>query len=86
MFDMCDNIVAAPWGDIVLCEDGSPDEFVRAVRPDGGVYPIARNAHVLQNELAGACFAPDGRTLFVSIQSPGITFAIRGPWESLRTA
>jgi secreted PhoX family phosphatase len=32
------------------------------------------------SELAGACFSPDGRWLFVNIQSPGITFAITGPW------
>ncbi len=32
-------------------------------------------------EWAGACFDPDGGVLFVSIQNPGITFAIWGPWE-----
>ncbi len=31
-------------------------------------------------EFAGACFDPSGRVLFVSIQNPGITFAITGPW------
>jgi secreted PhoX family phosphatase len=32
------------------------------------------------NEFAGACFDPTGRYLFVNIQTPGITFAISGPW------
>ncbi|HUG19368.1 MAG TPA: alkaline phosphatase PhoX [Planctomycetaceae bacterium] len=32
------------------------------------------------NEWAGATFDPTGRTLFVNIQTPGITFAITGPW------
>ncbi len=32
------------------------------------------------NEFAGACFDPTGHTLFVNIQTPGITFAIWGPW------
>ena len=32
------------------------------------------------NEFAGACFDPTGRYLFVNIQTPGITFAITGPW------
>ena len=32
------------------------------------------------SEFCGACWSPDGRTLFVNIQSPGITFAISGPW------
>ncbi|HEY7503454.1 MAG TPA: hypothetical protein VH700_05070 [Gemmatimonadales bacterium] len=44
------------------------------------------------SEWAGACFRPQGRTLFVNIQgetrpleNPGgdkrLTLAIRGPWE-----
>ena len=32
------------------------------------------------SEFCGACWSPDGRTLFVNVQSPGITFAIDGPW------
>ena len=32
------------------------------------------------NEFAGASFDPTGRILFVNIQTPGITFAIWGPW------
>ena len=32
------------------------------------------------NESCGACWSPDGRTLFVNIQTLGITFAITGPW------
>ncbi|MEX0735234.1 MAG: alkaline phosphatase PhoX [Steroidobacteraceae bacterium] len=32
-------------------------------------------------EWAGACFDPDGEVLFVNIQTPGISFAIWGPWE-----
>ena len=32
------------------------------------------------SEWAGATFSPDGKTLFVNIQTPGVTFAITGPW------
>jgi secreted PhoX family phosphatase len=32
------------------------------------------------SELAGACYSPDGQWLFVNVQTPGITFAINGPW------
>ena len=31
-------------------------------------------------EFVGACFDPAGKVLFVNVQSPGITFAIWGPW------
>ncbi|MDP9421334.1 MAG: PhoX family protein [Pseudomonadota bacterium] len=31
-------------------------------------------------EFAGATFDPTGHTLFVNIQTPGLTAAIRGPW------
>ncbi len=33
-----------------------------------------------QSEWAGACYSPDGGWLFVNIQTPGVTFAITGPW------
>lgn len=36
-----------------------------------------------RSEWAGATFSPDGKTLFVNIQTPGITFAITGPWEAV---
>lgn len=32
-------------------------------------------------EWAGATFSPDGRWLFINLQTPGITCAITGPWE-----
>ncbi len=32
------------------------------------------------SEFCGACWDPLGRTLFVNAQTPGITFAITGPW------
>jgi secreted PhoX family phosphatase len=40
------------------------------------------NQHYRGSEFAGACYSPDGKWLFVNIQSPGITFAITGPWGS----
>lgn len=33
------------------------------------------------NEFAGATFDPSGRYLFVNVQTPGVTFAIKGPWR-----
>jgi len=79
-----DNLCVAPFGDLVVCEDSPGDRanFVVGVTPQGQCYRIARNAHPLTTELAGACFSPDGSTLFVNVQRPGMTFAIWGPWSS----
>ncbi|MEH6829003.1 alkaline phosphatase PhoX, partial [Parasphingorhabdus sp.] len=82
--DMCDNLVVAPWNDIILCEDGRGDQYLRGLTPDGTIYDIARNAHKDQSEFCGACFSPDGTTMFVNVQEPGYTYAINGPWETLR--
>lgn len=81
--DKADNLTVAPWGDLLLCEDGPGEQFVVGVTPEGAVYKFARNAgdHA---EFAGTTFSPDGSTLFVNIQS-GKTLAITGPWKSRRT-
>jgi uncharacterized protein len=62
---------------------------------EGQAYEFAKNNVVLssainsvvlpgdyrQSEWAGACYSPDGRWLFANIQTPGVTFAITGPWK-----
>ena len=79
-----DNICVAPFGDLFLCEDGSGSEYVVGVNTEGELYRFASNA-VNSSEFAGACFSPDGKTLFVNLQSPGITLAIWGPWTRKRS-
>lgn len=86
LLDGPDNICVAPFGDLVVCEDGKDEDYLVGVTPQGRCYRIARNAHPANRELAGACFSPDGSTLFVNIQRPGMTFAIWGPWSSRRDA
>lgn len=79
-----DNITVAPFGDLFICEDGSGTEYVQGVNQEGEVYQFATNA-INGSEFAGVCFSPDGKTMFVNIQSPGITLAIWGPWTRNRT-
>lgn len=86
VLDYPDNIIAAPWGDLIICEDGEGENFVRGVTPAGGVYPIARNALPEKSEFCGVCFSPDGSTMYVNIQRPGMTVAITGPWKALSKA
>jgi secreted PhoX family phosphatase len=86
ILDMPDNMVVAPWGALIVCEDGSDDNFLRMVTMDGRILTLARNAHAGRKEFAGACFSPDGKTLYVNVQMPGFTYAIRGPWAAFSRA
>ena len=45
---------------------------------------LGRNVFKGNAEFAGACFSPDGQTLFVNIQWPGMTLAITGPWATMK--
>ena len=83
ILNYCDNLIVAPTGHLVLCEDQGTeivDNHLRGVTPDGAVYPLARLHE--QTELAGACFSPDGATMFVNLYHPARTLAISGPWAS----
>jgi secreted PhoX family phosphatase len=82
LFNNCDNLTMAPWGDLIVCEDTEDNSnhcALVGVRPDGSQYLLANNAYS-DSELAGVCFSPDGKTMFVNIQYPGMTVAITGPW------
>lgn len=96
LLDSPDNITVSPAGGIVLCEDGNRlPQKLHALSPGGRLTELAWNNVQLageRNDLrgdfraqewAGATFSPDGKWLFVNIQTPGITFAITGPWESV---
>ncbi len=89
VLDSPDNITVSPRGGIVICEDGQSGNFIRGLTPDGRIFDLARN--LLNNdEFAGACFSPDGQTLFLNSMgsttdagpSQGKTFAIWGPWQN----
>ena len=82
--DSCDNLTIAPWGDLMVCEDADTHCSLVCVTPDGGLYHFAENIYTA-SELAGVCFAPDGRTLFVNLQESGLTLAITGPFPGLQS-
>ncbi|WP_224242369.1 alkaline phosphatase PhoX [Hyalangium gracile] len=85
LLDMPDNLCVAPWGDVVLAEDGDnarwPNEFLRILTPSGEVRNLARGALGSGGEFAGVCFSPDGRALFANMQSDGLTLVITGPFQ-----
>ncbi len=98
ILNMPDNLCVSPRGGILLCEDSDYGKFsmqrVHGLTQDGRLSLFAVNNIDLQGEKngfqgdfrgkewAGATFSPDGQWLFINIQTPGITFAITGPWES----
>ena len=79
VLDLPDNLTVSDRGNVILCEDGSTDNFIRCLTRDGELFDVAQNLIEGQErqEFAGACFSPDNRTLFVNIQfASGLTFAI----------
>src|SRR5690606_3778179 len=92
-----DNICVSPRGGIGLCEGGDGREYLQGLTRDGEIFRFAGDHGVLPSPFAQAkgyaggvtgfasavaTFEPqDGDWLFVNLQSPGITFAITGPWR-----
>jgi hypothetical protein len=85
VMENCDNITVAPWGDLILCEDGPLGNLVLGVTKEGRIYRIAQNGFN-RSEFCGGCVSPDGTTLFLNLQRPGITVAVTGPFPKLSSA
>ncbi len=100
VLDSPDNLCVTPQGGLLLCEDdASPKDDDRhplagfanvnrlvGLGADGVPFVFAVNL-LNDSELAGACFSPDGRTLFVNVygdgaSGSGMTCAITGPWQA----
>jgi uncharacterized protein len=80
-FNYGDNLTVGPNGHLIVCEDQggeTVDNHLRGITPAGKPYALARLR--TQTELAGACWSPDGKYLFVNAYSPTATIAITGPW------
>jgi len=75
-----DNVTVSPFGGLFVCEDGDGSDNLVYLTPSGAPVIFARNVRN-NSEFAGVCFSPDGQTLFVNVQVPGITLAIWGPWQ-----
>jgi uncharacterized protein len=90
--NMPDNLTLSPRGGLAICEDGTMTPCVHGLMRDGRIFRFARNniriteprngltGDFRQREFAGATYSPDGTWLFFNAQTPGITFAVTGPW------
>lgn len=86
-FNYGDNLVVAPNGHLVICEDQYTEvvnNHLRGITPEGIAYDLGHLR--MQTEPAGACFSPDGKWMFVNAYSPTLTFAITGPWRTAPAA
>ena len=80
-----DNIVIAPWGDLIICEDnGSRGCKLLGINSKGHLYAIGQVVDS-SSEIAGVCFSPDGNTMFLNIQDEGKTIAIFGDWSKINS-
>lgn len=70
VFDGPDNVCTSPRGGLMVCEDAGAAQYLRGISPSGEIFDFARN---LRNtiEFAGACYSPDGQTLFVNLYGRG---------------
>lgn len=97
VLDSPDNLTVTPRGGLLLCEDDASDadaadaNRIIGISPSGRAFPFAENIFS-GSELAGACFSPDGQTLFFNIfgdstgrpadhAGAGMTCAVTGPWR-----
>jgi secreted PhoX family phosphatase len=88
-----DNITVAPWGDVIVAEDGGGVNRLVGFTPDAQSYVLALHNIPyptleeeelpinFQSEVTGPTFSPDGQTLFFNVQYPGTTFAVWGPFK-----
>jgi secreted PhoX family phosphatase len=81
-FDGPDNITVSPWGGLIIAEDGEGVQHLVGVTESGEPFPMARNELGNGSEFTGPIYSHDKQVLFGSIQTPGIMFAITGPWKT----
>ncbi len=76
-----DNITVSPYGGVMIAEDGEGSPHLLGATPGGKVFYFAKTGSEVEGgEFCGPVFSEDGRTLFLNLQGPGLTFAVRGPF------
>ncbi len=96
VLDFPDNLTVSHQGFLLICEDNDRGaQNLNLLDRSGNLHLFAQNNVILNGERngwkgdyrseewAGPIFSADGKTLFINIQTPGITFAIEGPWDEL---
>ena len=71
--------VNAEGDSFIFCKNNVDLSYAQISSSDKKIAPGSYR----DSEFAGACWEPSGRVLFCNVQSPGITFAIWGPWGDI---
>ena len=80
-----DNINITPWGDLIICEDNKSNACrLIGCTPSGALYPLGKVAGNNSSEIAGICFSPDGKNMYLNIQQRGKTIVINGDWNKIK--
>ena len=79
-----DNITVSPYGGVIIAEDGDGRNQLIGATDRGELFLFARNELAGDSEFTGPTFSNNRKTLFACVQSPGHTFAIRGPFRHHR--
>jgi uncharacterized protein len=79
-----DNVTASPRGTLILCEDNAGPNRLQALDRWGNLTTFAQRNDAPNVEFAGACFSPNGQTLYCNLNTgSALTVAIWGPWHTL---
>jgi uncharacterized protein len=79
-----DNITVSAFGGLIIAEDGDGVNHLIGSTEGGEVFFFARNEDPENSEFTGPNFSHDKRFLFANVQSPGIVYAISGPFRKQR--
>ncbi|MFA3791391.1 alkaline phosphatase PhoX [Aliiglaciecola sp. SL4] len=79
-FPFAENNISLDQGDLAQIDSIYPGTEANFWDSVGDSIDGSNRRSFTSREMAGACFY--GRWLFVNVQSPGVTFAITGPWEN----
>ncbi|HKX28450.1 MAG TPA: alkaline phosphatase PhoX [Blastocatellia bacterium] len=82
LLDSPNDLCASPRGGLVICENDGNEQFIRGLTSEGRVFDLARNlvGGIEEQGFVAPTFSFDGHTLFFNLRSPGMTFAVWGPW------
>jgi hypothetical protein len=81
--DRPDNITVSPHGGVLIAEDSKGRPHLLGATQDGEVFAVAQSElDSEESEFCGPVFDAEGRTLFVNLQGPGLTYAIQGPFTT----